>query len=78
MWYIRTMEYYLVFKEHAILPLITCIDLEGFIISERSQSQKEKYFLNPLRSQTPRNRKQNGGHQGLEEDVGGCSMGKEE
>ena len=46
MWYIYTMEYYLVIKKSKIMPFAaTWMDLEIVILSEVSQTQKDKYIL---------------------------------
>ena len=44
LWYIYTMEYYLAIKKKKILPLVTAwMDQENIMLSEISQSQKDKY-----------------------------------
>ena len=46
MWYIDTMEYYSVRKKNKILLfVVTWIDLEGVMISEISQTEKDKYCM---------------------------------
>ena len=46
MWLIYTMEYYLVIKKKKILASMTAqIDLEIIMLSERSQSEKDKYHM---------------------------------
>ena len=46
MWYIYTMEYYLAMKKNAIMPFAaTWMDLEIVILSEVSQTEKEKYCM---------------------------------
>ena len=46
MWYIYTMEYYSAIKKNEIMPFVaTCIDLEIIILSEVSQTQKDKYHM---------------------------------
>ena len=48
MWYIKTMEYYLVIKKNEILPSVTWTDLEAIMLSETSESEKEKYWVSSL------------------------------
>ena len=46
MWYIYTMEYYSAIKKNKIMPFAaTWIDLEIAILSEVSQTQKDKYHM---------------------------------
>ena len=46
LWYIHTMEYYSAMKKNEILPLVTtCMDLEGIILREISQTEKDKYHV---------------------------------
>ena len=46
MWYIYTMEYYSAIKKNEILPFgTTCIDQESFTLSEKSQTEKDKYHI---------------------------------
>ena len=46
MWYIYTMEYYSAIKENEIMPFAaTCVDLEIIILSEVSQTEKDKYHM---------------------------------
>ena len=43
MWYIHTIEYYSVTKKNEILPFAkTWMDLEGIMLSEISQTEKDK------------------------------------
>ena len=43
MWYICTMEYYLAIKKNEILPFATTwMELEGIMLSEISQPEKDK------------------------------------
>ena len=49
MWYIHTMEYYSTIKKSEILPFATTwMELEGIMLSEISQSDKEKYHMSSL------------------------------
>ena len=46
MWYIYTMEYYPAIKRNKIMPFaVTWMELEIFILSEISQTQKDKYHM---------------------------------
>ena len=46
MWYIYTMEYYSAIKKNEILPFTaTGVDLEGIMLSEVSQTEKDKYCM---------------------------------
>ena len=46
MWYIYTMEYYSAMKKNEIMPFaVTWIDPEMIILSEVSQTQKDKYRM---------------------------------
>jgi len=43
---IYTVEYYLAVKKNEILPFAaTCMELEGIMLSERSQTEKDKYCI---------------------------------
>ena len=49
MWYMYTMEYNSVIKNNEILPFSTTwMDLEGFMLSEISQTEKDKYCIMSL------------------------------
>ena len=49
MWYIYTTEYYLVIKKNEIMPFATTwLDLEIIILSEVSQTEKDKYHMTSL------------------------------
>ena len=44
--YIYTMEYYSAIKEKEILPFVTTwVDLEGIMLSEISQTEKDKCHM---------------------------------
>ena len=46
MWYIYTIEYYPAIKKNEILPFAaTWMDLEYIILSEVSQTEKDKYYM---------------------------------
>ena len=46
LWDIYTMEYYSAIKKKKILPLTTAwMDLENIMLSEISQSEKDKYHM---------------------------------
>ena len=46
MWYIHTMEYYSAIKKNKIMPFAaTWLDLEIVILSEVSQTEKDKYHI---------------------------------
>ena len=45
-WYIHTMEYYLAIRKNEIMPFAaTWMDLETVILSEVSQTEKDKYYM---------------------------------
>ena len=49
MWYLYTMEYYAAIKKNEIMPFAaTWVDLENVILSEVSQTEKEKYHMTSL------------------------------
>lgn len=39
------MEYYLAIKKSGIFPYVTWKNLEGIILSERNQTEKDKYHV---------------------------------
>ena len=46
MWYIYTIEYYSAIKKKEIMPFVaTWMDLEIIILSEVSQTKKDKYHM---------------------------------
>ena len=46
MWYMHTMEYYSAIKMNEIMPFAaTWMDLEIIILSEVSQTEKDKYHM---------------------------------
>ena len=46
MWYIYTMEYYSAIKKNKIMPFaVTWMDLEIVLLSEVSQTEKDKYHM---------------------------------
>ena len=46
MWYIYTMEYYAAIKKNEVMPFAaTWVDLEISILSEVSQTEKDKYHM---------------------------------
>ena len=46
MWYIYTMEYYLAIRREQILPFATTwMELEGIMLSEIGQAEKDKYQM---------------------------------
>ena len=48
-WYIYTMEYYSAIKKNEMLPFATMwMELEGIMLSEISQSEKDKYHMASL------------------------------
>ena len=49
MWYIYTMEYYSAIKKNEILPFATTrMELEGIMLREISQSEKDKNHMTSL------------------------------
>ena len=49
MWYRYTMEYYSAVKKNEILPFTTAwMELEGIMLSEISQSEKDKNHMTSL------------------------------
>ncbi|KAF0874253.1 LORF2 protein, partial [Crocuta crocuta] len=46
MWFIYTMEYYMAMRKNEIWPCVaTWMDLEGVMLSEISQAEKDKYHM---------------------------------
>ena len=46
LWYIYTIDYYSAIKKKKILPFATAwMDLENIMLSEISQSEKDKYHM---------------------------------
>ena len=46
MWFIYTMGYYLAMRKNEILPFAaTWMELEGIMLSEISQSEKDRYMF---------------------------------
>ena len=46
LWYIHTMEYHSAIENKKILPFVTAwMDLENIMLSEISQSEKDKYHM---------------------------------
>ena len=46
MWFIYTMEYYVALRENEILPFATTwMELEGIMLSEISQAEKDRYHM---------------------------------
>ena len=49
MWYIHTMEYYSAIKKNERMPFVApWMDLKIFMLSELSQTEKEKYCITSL------------------------------
>ena len=50
LWYIYTMEYYAAERKKKLLPFVTAwMDLESIMLSEISQTVKDKYhMISPL------------------------------
>ena len=45
-WFIYTMEYYLAMRKNEISPFVaTWIELEGIMLSEISQAEKDRYSM---------------------------------
>ena len=76
LWHVCTLEYHSAFKK--LTHATTWMDLEDIMLSERSQTQKDKDGMTPLtggswRSQIPRDRKRTRGCQGYGEGGMGSS-----
>jgi hypothetical protein len=51
MWYLYTIEYYSAIKKNEFMKFLgKCLDLEGIILSEVTQSQKNSHDMNTLMS----------------------------
>ena len=49
MWYLYTIEYYSAIKKNEIMPFAaTCMDLELIILSEVSQTEKDKHIISHI------------------------------
>ena len=49
MWYIYTLEYYSAIKKNEVLSFATMwIEVEGIMLSEISQSEKDNYLMTKL------------------------------
>ena len=47
MWYVRKMEYYSVInKSEVLINATTCMNPKNIVLSERNQTQKDKYCMN--------------------------------
>ena len=56
MWYIHTMEYYSVIKKNEILPFAAAwMNIEIIILSEVSQTEKDKYIWHHLYVESKKN-----------------------
>ncbi|KAF0878071.1 LORF2 protein, partial [Crocuta crocuta] len=52
-WFIYTMEYYMAMRKNEIWPCVaTWMDLEGVMLSEISQAEKDRYHMFSLISET--------------------------
>ena len=69
MWTTQTMEYYSALEKEILQYVTAWLKLEEIMLSEISQSQKDKYYIiHPYEIQSSQNtkvRKNNGGGQGL-------------
>ena len=49
MWYMHTMEYHPAFQKKEILShAMTLMNVDDILLGERSQMQKDKYYMIPL------------------------------
>ena len=49
MWFLYTMEYYLAMRKNEIRPFAaTWMELEGIMLSEISQAEKDRYHISSL------------------------------
>ena len=76
MWYIHTMEYYSALKGNSDTNTVTWMNPKDMMVSERSQSQRDKNCMIPLmygiqNGQIHRDKRQNGDCQGLGEEGNG-------
>uniref|UniRef100_A0A671FEW0 DUF1725 domain-containing protein n=1 Tax=Rhinolophus ferrumequinum TaxID=59479 RepID=A0A671FEW0_RHIFE len=59
MWYLYIMVYYSAIKKNEILPFATTwMDLENIMLSEISQSEKDKYHISHLYLESKEQNKQ--------------------
>ena len=66
------MEYYSAVKENKILPLaIIWIDLESIILSERSQTEKDKYCMISLICEVYKQNTQNKSNRPIDREQSG-------
>ena len=57
MWYIHTMEYYLAIKKNENLSIpTTWMDVDGIMLSEISQTEKDKYYMLSLTCRNLKNK----------------------
>ena len=62
MWFICSMEYYLAMRKNEIMPFVaTWMELKGIMLSERSQSEKDRYHMFSLICGTQKTREEANG-----------------